>query len=146
MAGCQSVWKWPLLNLTSGHNTRFKVEGQSRTGHDSVKYSSLSMAMEGQDSVGGTATRYGLDGPGITSRWRRDFSAPSRPTLGPTQPPIQWVPGFFQVVKRSTTHPHLAPKLRKQYSYISTPRTVLGWTLLLSYEWMCCVKYFLSPY
>jgi transposase-like protein len=31
------------------------------------------MAMEGQDSVVGIATRYGLDGPEITSRWRRDF-------------------------------------------------------------------------
>ena len=28
------------------------------------------------------ATRYGLDGPGIESRWRRDFSHPSIPVLG----------------------------------------------------------------
>jgi len=146
MAGCQSVWTWPLLNLTSGHNARFKVQGRSRTGHGSVKYSSLWMTMEGQDSVGGIATRYGLDGPGITSRWRRDFSAPSRPALGPTQPLTQWVLGFFQGVKRSTTHPQLAPRLRKQYSYITNPRTFLGWTLLLPYEWKCCVKFFLNPH
>ena len=49
----------------------------------------------GRDSSVGTATRYGLDGPGIESRWGRDFSQPSRPALGPTQPPIQWVPGLF---------------------------------------------------
>jgi len=47
-----------------------------------------------RDSAVGIATRNGLDGPGIESRWGRDFSHPSRPVLGLTQPPIQWVPGF----------------------------------------------------
>jgi hypothetical protein len=36
--------------------------------------------------------RYGLDGPGIESRWGRDLPHLSTPALGPTQPPIQWVP------------------------------------------------------
>ena len=40
----------------------------------------------------GTATRYGLDGPGIECRWGRDFPHLSRPALGPTQPPVKWVP------------------------------------------------------
>ena len=43
----------------------------------------------GRDSVVGIATRYGLGGPGIESRWGRDFPQPSRPALGPIQPPIQ---------------------------------------------------------
>jgi hypothetical protein len=46
-----------------------------------------------RDSSVGIATRYGLDGPGIESRWGRDFPHPSRPALGPTQLSIQRVPG-----------------------------------------------------
>jgi hypothetical protein len=56
--------------------------------------------MVGRNSLVGIATRYGLDGPGIESRWGRDFSQPSRPALGPTKPPIKWVPGLFPGVKR----------------------------------------------
>jgi hypothetical protein len=48
----------------------------------------------GWDSSVGTATRFGLDGPGIESLWGRDFPHSSRPALWPTQPPIQWEPGL----------------------------------------------------
>jgi len=37
------------------------------------------------------ATRCGLEGPGIQSRWGRDFPHPSRPALGPTKPPTQGI-------------------------------------------------------
>ena len=48
----------------------------------------------GAASVVGIATGYGLDGPGIESPCGRDFPHLSRPALGLTQPPVQWVPGL----------------------------------------------------
>jgi hypothetical protein len=42
----------------------------------------------------GIATGSGLDGPGIESRWRRDFPHLSRPALRPTQHPVEWAPGL----------------------------------------------------
>jgi hypothetical protein len=72
----------------------------------------------GRDSSVGIATRYGLDGPAIESRWGRVFSHPSRPALRPTQLPIQWVTGLCRGVERpgrGVDYPaHLAPKLRKE--------------------------------
>jgi hypothetical protein len=71
----------------------------------------------GPDSSVGIATRYGLDGPRIESRWERYFPYPSRTALGPTQPPVQYVPGLFPGGKNGrtvvlSTHLHLAPRLK----------------------------------
>jgi hypothetical protein len=51
----------------------------------------MSLTFVGRDSSVGIATRYGLDGPGLNSRGKRDSAHTSRQILGPIQP-IQRVP------------------------------------------------------
>jgi len=52
--------------------------------------------MCGPDSIVGIATSYGQDSPEIESRWSRDFLRLSRPALGSTQSPVQWVLGLLR--------------------------------------------------
>jgi hypothetical protein len=60
----------------------------------------LPPSCRGRDSSVGIATRYGLDGQVIESRWERNFPRPFRLALGLTQTPFI-VPGLFSVIKRS---------------------------------------------
>ena len=61
--------------------------------HENCQYYANYFSKCGPGSVVFIATGYGLDGPGIESQW------------GPTQPPVQWVPGLSLGVKsgRSVT-------------------------------------------
>ena len=69
------------------------------------------VSLVGRNNVVDIAIRYGMDGPGIESRWGRAHW--SRPALAPTQRPVQWVRSHFRVYRdlgvALITHLHLAP-------------------------------------
>ena len=58
-----------------------------------LENSDLYLDQGGPGSSVGIATDYGLDGPESNPGGDEIFR-PSRPTLGPTQPPVKWVPAL----------------------------------------------------
>jgi hypothetical protein len=72
----------------------------------------------GRDSAVGIAAGYGLDVPGIESRWGASFFAPVQTGPGTHPPSYTKGTGSFPGVKlpgRGVVHPpHLAPRLKKE--------------------------------
>jgi len=72
----------------------------------------------GRDSSVGIGTRYGLDGPGIESRWSARFSAPVQ--IGPgihlasCTMDARSLPVVWHRCVALTTHQHLVPRLKKE--------------------------------
>jgi hypothetical protein len=81
-------------------------------------------------SVVGIVADHGLDGPGIESRWGRDFPHLSRPSLGPTQPPVQWAPGLSGGYSSRgvtlTPHPFLCRGQERVEQYLYSPYVPYG--------------------
>jgi len=74
------------------------------------------------------ATCYGLDGPGIESRWGRYIPHPSKPTLGLARPCIlvKWVPVLLPWCKATgglvlTSHPLSRAEVKSKVQSTSTP-------------------------
>jgi hypothetical protein len=113
-----------------------------RRNEDSLKKEQATLkSQESRDSSVGIATGYGLDDRMIGVDSRRELGIfllviASRPALGPTQPPIQWVLGALSLgVKwpgRESVHsPPSSTEVKNMRSYTFTPQHVfMAWCLV----------------
>jgi hypothetical protein len=110
------LWTWPVSKLY--------VENLN-------KFIGSFYLMWSRDSVVGIATGCGQDNQGvrvpIPSKVKNFLvSKLSRPALGPTQPPIQWVagavsPGVKWQGHKADHSPPASAKVKKMWIYTSTP-------------------------
>jgi hypothetical protein len=129
-----------MHNMVPTSNSR--LLGSSNNGHEANAYLCrhvlihepldgfrLNTVQRGRNSAIGMMTSYGLDDRGVRVRvpvGARIFSASSRPVLGPTQPPIQWVPRALSpgVKRQGREVDHSLPasaEVKKMWIYTSTP-------------------------
>jgi hypothetical protein len=106
------------------------TKGQE-AGENCIMRSFITCSIREPGHLNGTALGYGMDdrGRGFESRQGLGiflFTTASSSALGPTEPPIQWVPGALSLeVKRpgceADYSPHLVPRSKNMWSYTSTP-------------------------
>ena len=129
--------EWHIfLNFPQQSTTTQYRSKRSFPNFDSIFCPAFPIAV-GRNSSVGIATRYGLDGPGIESRWRRDFPHP------PWGPACLLCNGYrvsFPGVKRpgrGVDHPPSSADVKERaglyfYSPSGHPWLVIGWNLFHS--------------
>lgn len=132
-ATLRAQWHYTSASLSSAQRhvvgcCKTSVNTGRRGDHNFVRWTLIFVSPHyavGQDSAVGIETHYGLDVPGIEARLGRDFLQQSRPAQDHNQPPVQWVSDLFPRGKGTdvalTTHSNRAPRLKKEYTYITTP-------------------------
>jgi len=119
-------WLWgPSNQLYNGYGVPFPWAKQS--GHSF--YHPLPHNTMGQDSAVGIANRYGLDGPGIESRWGARFSSPVQTGPGAHPASCTMGTGSFPGVKSGrgvtlTPHPLLVPQSWSRAIHLLPPWAV----------------------
>ena len=111
--------------------------------YTSVKEKEMSSYEDEPGRAVGIATRYGLDGSGIDSRWRRDFQHPSIPApVAPSSPLFTGYLVSFPGVQRPVLHhspPSSAEVKEGVELYICSP-SVIGRTSAVLARWQSCKK------
>jgi hypothetical protein len=118
-------WRFPELYILALHTD---LHNSSSSPHNEI--TETTYRVRSRDSSVGIATGYGLDdwavrvkNPGKDKNFI--FSTSSRPALGSTQPPIQWVPGALspEVKRQGREDDHSPPtcvEVKKMWIYTST--------------------------